>query len=791
MWANWANGSSLQFLYDSRPTSTNGVYPALYLNSNTLVWYVSSGARITSSTLSNNTWYHIAICRSSGSTKLFVNGVQEGSTYTDANNYLNPDSRPTIGREGYGTSWNFNGYIDDLRVTKGVARYTSAFTPPDEIDLSTDTHREYVTLFLDGDGTPNGQNNTFTDGSTNDFTVTKNGDVTQGVFSPYGDNWSNYFDGSGDYLTIPSTQDVALGSGDFTIECWANFSVVGAGNGQGLFQISNGHLNSQDGRGPGVGISNSNGQWYIYYGAGTNLNTTLGSSPSANTWYHVAFVRTSGVIKIFIDGTQTGSDISYSGNYTDTYLTIGGWYSSSFLFNGYISNMRVVKGTAVYTSNFTPPTSPLTDITNTSLLTCQSNRFVDESTNNHTVTVNGDPEVTRFSPFESNKPYDITTDGGSGYFDGSGDYLSADSLNIGNFGTADFTVEGWFYLTTAPVNYIAVCETRLSGATTTGWTVSIDGSGSFYVYSGAYIVQSSANTIESNTWYHYAYTRESGTHRLFLNGSLIGSSTTARTYSDNNFRVGANLAGLEPFTGYESDVRVVKGTAVYTSAFTPPTAPLTAVTNTELLLNFQDSAIPDLSGLNNIDTAGNAKVGASDPTKYGSNAMQFDGSSDYLLSKSESSLYAFGTGDFTIEMWIYPTSLTSAEGGTVIFYDQRPLSTDGNYPVIYMQSGQLRYFVNNADRITGSTLSTNTWYHVAVCRSGTSTKMFLNGTQDGSTYSDSTSYLNGADRPVIGTRGHTLGDNDYIGYIDDLRITKGVARYTANFTPPTAALPKF
>ena len=165
------------------------------------------------------------------------------------------------------------------------------------------------------------------------------------------------FDESGDYLTLSQTSFVTLGSGDFTIECFVYFLAV-ATNGQGLFQLSNGTLNSQDGRGPAIGTYNGTGKWHIYYGAGENQNTTIGSSvaaPSQNTWYHVAFVRTSGVIKIFIDGTQIGANISYTGNYTDTYFTIGGWYSTSYLLNGYIDEFRISLK-ARYTSNFTAPT---------------------------------------------------------------------------------------------------------------------------------------------------------------------------------------------------------------------------------------------------------------------------------------------------------------------------------------------------------------------------------------------------------------------------------------------------
>jgi hypothetical protein len=124
-------------------------------------------------------------------------------------------------------------------------------------------------------------------------------------------------------------------------------------------------------------------------------------------------------------------------------------------------------------------------------------------------------------------------------------------------------------------------------------------------------------------------------------------------------------------------------------------------------------------------------------------------------------------------------------------YDQRPAGTDGAYPTIRLSTGgnQLEYVSTGDVRIAGGSVTTNVWYHVALSRSGTSTKLFLNGTQIGSTFTDTTSYLNGTNRPFIGRSGFHTVDPFYLsGYINDLRITK-YARYTANFTPPTAAFP--
>lgn len=141
---------------------------------------------------------------------------------------------------------------------------------------------------------------------------------------------------------------------------------------------------------------------------------------------------------------------------------------------------------------------------------------------------------------------------------------------------------------------------------------------------------------------------------------------------------------------------------------------------------------------------------------------------------------AFGTGDFTVEFWIRPDSWI-----TDIIYDTRTAAVEVK-PSIYYTLGTLRYYVNGADRITGGSLPTGAYAHIALARSGTSTKMFIDGVQTGSTYSDSNNYVN--DRITWGDASYTAG-NSINGRIDEARITKGIARYTGPFTPTDEPFP--
>jgi hypothetical protein len=166
--------------------------------------------------------------------------------------------------------------------------------------------------------------------------------------------------------------------------------------------------------------------------------------------------------------------------------------------------------------------------------------------------------------------------------------------------------------------------------------------------------------------------------------------------------------------------------------------------------------------------------------------MRFDGTGDYLTMPTNTA-FVLGTGDFTIEMWVYTTTYASF----IAAIDFRPASTNGVYPYIYINTdGTVRFYVSTADRITGATAITlSAWNYIALTRSSGITKLYLNGTQQGSNYTDTNSYLCGTDRPAIASSGFTLGSGTLNGYLQDVRITKGVGR-TITTSPTAAFLPR-
>jgi hypothetical protein len=637
---------------------------------------------------------------------------------------------------------------------------------------ATDAFFEYVTLLLNTSATNGAQNNTFLDSSTNNFSITRNGDTTQGSFNPYMPSgyWSGYFDGTGDYLTLGGQSEFAFGTGDFTVEFWYYL------NDTGTQQIV------YDSRPNGV-----NGAYLTVYKTSANVfavyvssaNTITGSVIiAANTWYHIAVSRSGTSTKLFVNGTQDGSTYTDSTNYLNgtSRPTIGadGAAIGGSAINAYLSNLRVVKGTAVYTANFTPSTTPLTAITNTSLLCLQDNRFKDNSTNAFAITRNGDTRSSKFAPFNPPASYSTASYGGSGYFDGTGDYLALPSSTNLTM-NADFTWEFWLY----PNSVTGSAHILADGAP--NMTIQFDSTNGnqIIVFDGATRL---IGAVATNVWTHFALVRSGTTVQAYFNGTAAGSSWTNSSTTIFNLSSGFVAARGTPsnyYTGYISNLRVVKGTAVYTANFTPPTTPLTAITNTSLLLNFTNAGIFDAATINDGQTVGNAQVSTTQ-AKWSPTSMAFDGTGDYVtvIDKPELRL---GTGDFTIEGWVY-LNATGVAYGLV----SKGTATTGWS--VNVTSGNKLQFSYTATQLTGATsLASGTWYYFAVVRSGTASgnlRVILNGSTDATSagaVNDNFNQTNvlyvGADRVA----GAVLN-----GYLQDVRITNGYARTTST---PTAAFP--
>jgi hypothetical protein len=222
-----------------------------------------------------------------------------------------------------------------------------------------DVYYPQTSLLMHFNGT-NGST-TMTDNSKNNVAFTVNGNSQISTAQSKFGGASILFDGTGDYLSSPSVSDFAFGTGDFTIECWA-YRITG--NDNGIFQISATAGAFQTYTSPNLSIYSGTGKVSIFANSTYYVSNTF--TNTINTWNHYALVRSSGVTKLYFNGNLV-TDIGTSGaitdttNYTGTYLAIGGYYSTSYLWNGYIDELRITKGVARYTSNFTPQTTQFLD----------------------------------------------------------------------------------------------------------------------------------------------------------------------------------------------------------------------------------------------------------------------------------------------------------------------------------------------------------------------------------------------------------------------------------------------
>jgi len=641
---------------------------------------------------------------------------------------------------------------DGISFGSGTRTFTLTF-------ITTIENSKYTSFLAKADASSTDNQ---VDASTNSYTITENGNVRSTALSPHHPGgYSTYFDGSGDYLVPAIT--TAVGTSDFTLEGWfyptstaadtTIFDFRSSGN-WGIFSI----------------LANNT---VAYYNGSSSVGTTS-NTVTDNIWNHIAIVRNSGSIKIYINGVL-GSTTADTTNWTlAASPRIGGNKGNTAWMNGYIADVRFVSGTAVYTSNFTPPAERLTAIANTSLLTCHLPYIADGSTNNHTITVNGNISTKRFGPYDY-LGYAKADHGGSVYFDGTGDYLSISGPATG---VGTWTLEGWFYFNTLVSNRALFSQGTVDN--TGGFIVWSDSNGIITFYSNGEIAQTSGG-VNVNEWAHIAIVSNSNSITIFVNGVSAGTgSYSGKTFNNSPFQINRGYGGVtEGNNCYIADARLVNSTAVYTSAFTPPTAPLTAIANTSLLTCTNKNDIWDAGSGNLLTKSGGVTGGANSGTlKFGQTAIYFDGSGDNLTISD----LAMGSGDCTFEFWMYQNVAQSAAYRCML---AASTYASGIPFTIYTYSSNVQVWLSSSGsaEISGA-FTASTWHHIALVRNSGTWTLYIDGTSAGTS-------TTGGSYDFAATTDWRFGENhsgsyDWDGYIQDARFTKDLARYTANFTPPTA-----
>ena len=582
-----------------------------------------------------NTWYHIAASRNGGTGAIWINGVKtnaSGNGRTESYNAF--PMRIGVALDNPGWAGYFPGYISNFRVIEGSNLYSISSTnitvPTQPLKSITGT-----TALCCQSSTISGGVNSPTVSTLNPFGESykskqlSNGSI--GITSSFDEYtmsngiYSMLFGGnSGEYLTIPSGV-LVFGTNNFTVETWIYTTAYNISSSGGEVIIDN-YMSQTSG-------SYSVGQWTLWinssgalsftYTSSTTVSVTItGTTVTAFAWNHVAVVRNGTTITLYLNGASVASG-TYAGTIGATGTSyIGGQAAGSGLtyrYAGNISNLRVLNSTALYTSNFTVPTRPLTinsnttppfpmlPTANTTLLTCQLPIVDDNSPNRYII---GNPNSLTPSIIP-NKFYTAVFDGG--FINTMIQTPNNARYNV--FGVSASTIEFYYYSRSTRAGHLCIVgignQDRAyiisNGASLTVGTA----------IAGIYNTRiTSPTSIVQYRWYHVALTRVGSTVSLYLDGVLQGSST-ASFYSNSG---GVTVTfGTQPYgggssndwyIGLMSNIRILNGTALYTGNFTPPTNRLTAITNTVLLTLVSSAGIVDETGLATLSNPRNLPYNA-------------------------------------------------------------------------------------------------------------------------------------------------------------------------------------
>lgn len=774
--------SGNQCFVDMRFSAIGDLGIVIYLNGNTLTFFTGSAARITSvGAVTAGAWTHIALARSGTSTKLFVNGTQVGSTYTDSNSYI--ANTPYISRfyETSGGSGSITGFMTNVRIVKGTAVYTSNFTPS-TVPLTAISGTSILLLATSQGITNNSQ---FVDTGPYPFTVSPTNTPLYSGLSPFTNTYPgsiSLLSANAQSLTVATNAAFTYAAGDFTIECWVRFRTAGTQQ----FIIDQRNSSTATAIIPTIYRDATN---VIVYFVNGSARITGTATIVIDTWYHIAVARSGTDTKLFVNGTQDGSTYSDSNSYAASRVVIGtNAASAANYLNGYVSNVRLSKGFAYYTTTFVPSTTPLTSSTTYTslLLTAQEGGFYDLSNSGQLMTNTSTNAVVSVQQAKfSTQSVSFTPTG----------YLTVSNATNLQLGTGDFTVEGYFNR-----NATGAIHTILSkGATTpTGWMLQVS-------------TTSPYNSLSFNGTSQFAYVKPSGatsgefnlgTGNFTIELWVYPTKAASNIYAPTIFTINSNGDWAAGSTGCRlSTQTLILGGASFTQITFSTAIPLNAWTfvsivrngsgagNVVVYHNGVSKGTGTFTGSVGSNTAWPA-IGASDSAPTGREFM-----SGYFTDWRIVKGVAVRTGAFSP-----PTVPLTAISGTSVLVFQSYVDTGPNVLTIFTtgspgvfsitpygsSTDTLKWTSSSTTIVTSTTtIAASTWYYFAVVRTGTTVYLFINGTLE-ATGTDSTNY-NQTNNLFIGCDRSNL--NGFNGYLDNIRITTGVARYTATYSPPTTVFP--
>ena len=566
-------------------------------------------------------WTHIVATRdgsSAGNTiRMFVDGIlvhNNGYGYNFVDNGGGTNSYIGIKDD---TTKSFNGYIADFRIVKGsvVTAYSTTSTT-NGTDIFSNNLPSSLSSITGTELLLSTSSNKFEDkhDTSSPLAVTPNSGASIEAWSPYTTDAIEFgttyrtpetaheigsfsFDGTGDYIETSGSFPTSFG--DWTVEMWVYLK-----DDTNSDFISQGTGSSDAGR---FALGVEGGNWWTQVGS---QNISVSASTYKYQWTHVAAVQESSNLKLYLNGTLAGTVANSSQAVTDTGLDIGrlAWAGSSTTYDakGYVSDIRIVNGKAVYTGAFTPPSGKLgltqSAGTNISAITSGETKLFlqpyksydadnlltsnfsyerDSSSTPKSLTYVNDTKIVDESPYKS---------GANGSFSVTGNNnLILDDSDDWDLGTS-FTVECWFYGKGSTSTNLQYLMSKWENAKQYNWYFTstsapfgqlkfeYDNGSNSFTDGGTF-----TTGMVANRWYHLAFVNNSGTTKLYINGvaasgtGTIGSSVNLTT---DKLRIFRNVDPNKGCNALIADFRIAKGKAVYTTNFTPPHDSLTTTGGT-------------------------------------------------------------------------------------------------------------------------------------------------------------------------------------------------------------------
>lgn len=792
--------------------------------------------------IAQNEWYHCAIVKDNDSSRLYINGLEESKSYVNNWSSINTgnlcigfDSWHLEGEKVTGSL--FDGIINNFKFTK-KSKYKNNFNISRPINekfeqdfINVDKFYDKTLLSLNG----NTFNNDYSiyDSSPYNWEIKNINNVkVSAEFSPLSYR-SIDFNGANSYLTIPNNENFDIINDDFTIECWIypkKQNIEYEGIISRPYSYSSGY--SMGGWRFGISITVP-GHVYFGYGDGTSERLFRSSHKlKIREWQHVAVSKNANIISIYLDGYLSNTfQFTNNAGSSNSNIFIGQLPNAENTFlNAYVDGLKIIKGASKYQNKFNIP--------NLGFIHSQKS---DPHFDNVSLLMYGN-EMSGSLYFSDESRFGISRLGnGCGYFSGSNSTIFAPLSGIGSFGSGNFTLETWVkpLISSQPNNFIGLVNKASGLNSNNAWRLYISGSANNpvfeYTLNGSgnhkYVSGASLNVYE---WSHIAVVRSGELITFFVNGY-----SGDRLNISNDIIFGNNLS-LEIgradrsstvnniFNGYLEDFRITNGIARYSSNFNN-NLPIKYgddinedqyYNNVELLLHMNglhnleyiyDSSINNYrmtdSGVliklnNDIVTNGTAITNSTLDSVFGGASIRgIGGSTSFLHIPSRCEFGNIGSNDFTVEWWDEIVAWNSG------YFPVLHYGNDGDYDTaksrlgIYYSSSGLDLTISMSGNsqnfpiyLSSANIAQSGWRHNAITRRNGVVNLFINGIKHPSGYLMDYDISRGFNISTIGAGkyGPSLGSLYTMnGFIDDLRVTKNIARYIDDFSPPTEQFANF